>query len=113
MAVKTITLGNPKDFLTYREGSGHTVEIFDIGVGTERGQGRGRKLVEMLLEELANRKPRKKGGRLPRIPIVFAITRHTNWIARQFYVGVGFRFVGFLHNFYGEGNDAVMYGIDV
>jgi len=107
--MKTITLDSPKDFLTYREGSGNTVEIFDIQVGTKRGRGRGRKLVDTLLKKLAH--PPIHGRPLP-IPMVFAITRHNNRIAREFYTAVGFRFVGFLHHFYGVGNDAVMYGID-
>jgi ribosomal protein S18 acetylase RimI-like enzyme len=109
--METITLESPEDFLTYREGSGNTVEIYNIVVGSERGQGRGRKLVEMLLEELDNRR-NPKGGRLAAIPMVFAITRHSNSIARQFYIAVGFNLVGYLNGFYGVNNDAMMYGMN-
>lgn len=97
-----ITLDDPRDFLDYRLGSGGTVEIFDIAVGTERRQGKGRTLIERLVQE-----------HIPRgCKLVWAITRVDNLIAHEFYEKVGFRRIAHLKNFYPEG-DAFMYGKDV
>lgn len=105
--VKRIILDHPDDYLDYREGSGSTVEIYDICVGTERGKGRGRYLVQLLLQMVP-----------PGTRLVWAITRGGNFIAQEFYEKLGFRVVGTLRNFYQErrgesGVDAVMYGIDI
>lgn len=98
----TLTLHEGRDFLTYREGSGGTVEIYDIAVTTERGKGYGRRLVEMMLEKL---KESAGGG----VHTVYAITRCDNLIAREFYAKLGFKIIAYLPGFYREG-DAVMYG---
>ena len=104
--MQRITLEDPKDFIDYREGSGGTVEIFDIVINTERGVGKGRKLVEIL-------KSRVKSH------LIFAITRETNEIAKEFYVGIGFRLIARLPLFYPPDEDkqpnahALMYGLDL
>lgn len=95
-----IVLDNdPRDYLVWRQGSGDTIEIYDIAVGTERGVGKGRRLVELLLH---------------RVPadttMVWAITRRSNRIAIDFYRAMGFKQLAKLVEFYGEKQDAVMYG---
>jgi ribosomal protein S18 acetylase RimI-like enzyme len=109
MGARRITLdSDTRDFLEWRQGSGRTVEIYDIMVGSHRRQGRGRSLVNMLL-----------GHHLPKgTTLVYAITRIDNIIAKQFYEELRFRLIGSLWNFYkdtGAANtvDAVMYGRDV
>lgn len=94
-----ITLdGDERDYLDYRDGSGGTVEIFDVAVNSERRSGRGRRLVEELFRRVT--------------PLhVWAITRADNEIAQQWYEALGFRVVGVLRRFYGlRGVDAIMYG---
>lgn len=101
--VTRITLEDACDFLDYREGSGGTVEIFDIVVGSERGIGRGRRLVQLLIDRVKDQSK-----------LVFAITRNSNAIARLFYRKIGFRRIGTLRSFYPDtGEDAVMYGRDI
>jgi ribosomal protein S18 acetylase RimI-like enzyme len=93
--------GDPDvDFLVWREGSGGTVEIFDIQVGSERCKGRGRKLVETLFNSLSLNTR------------VFAITRSDNETAQKFYERLRFCVVGVLRQFYSQpkGVDAIMYG---
>lgn len=87
------------DFLVYRDGSGGTVEIFDIQAMSKRRTGIGRKLVERLLK------------RLPEETVVFAITRVENEVAQQFYEALRFDTVNPLRRFYGinRGVDALMY----
>lgn len=87
-----------KDFLQYRWGSGCTVEITELQVGSERRVGKGRRLVEKLLQRIHGR-----------THLVYAITRSSNEIAREFYIAVGFEEMVTLKNFYSEG-DAVIYG---
>jgi ribosomal protein S18 acetylase RimI-like enzyme len=93
--------GDPRDFLDWREGSGGTVEIFDIAIGSERRTGKGRNLVEKLF------------AIVPSAPTVYAITRAGNEIAQQFYEALLFDRVGVLRRFYrdkGRVVDAVIYG---
>ena len=101
-----LTLEDYRDFIDWRPGSGRSVEIFDIAVGSARRQGRGRELIRKLLTEI----PKETS-------LVFAITRIGNTIAQQFYESCGFRLVGRLHNFYRDGANgnehALMYGLDV
>lgn len=101
-----ITIDNDgRDFLIYREGSGRTIEIFDIVVGSKRRQGRGKQLVTCLLESYMPKSTRR----------VWAITRATNWVAQQFYEALRFRSVP-LRGFYGEDGDtvdAIMYIRDI
>lgn len=94
-----IELDDPRDFLIHREGSGGSVEIFDIVVNSERRKGRGRKLLEKLFATLA---PETR---------VYAITRADNEVAQQFYEKTLFNVVNPLRRFYGPGRgiDAVMY----
>lgn len=100
-----ITLDDPQDFLKYRKGSGDTIEIYDIAVGTDRRVGKGRRLVELLLANIP-----------PGIRTIWAITRAENFIAQQFYENLGFRVIAPLRNFYRDGPDtvdAIMYGRDI
>lgn len=81
------------------------MEIYDIQVGSSRGQGRGKELVQRLYLDVP------RGCRL-----IWAITRSTNQVAQHFYEALGFRVVGVLREFYKDdvdGVDAVMYGKDV
>jgi ribosomal protein S18 acetylase RimI-like enzyme len=91
--------GDERDFLVYRDGSGGTVEVFDIAVGSERRRGKGRRLLEMLFERLASETR------------VFAITRSDNEVAIRFYEATCFDVCGVLRRFYGcrRGTDAVMF----
>ncbi len=83
-----------QDFLSYRIGSGlHCVEIFDIQVGSERGVGKGRKLINLLIDRVL---------RMNDVHHIYAMTRETNEIARKFYEALGFRLCGSLTDFYWE-----------
>lgn len=99
--MKTVHAVNPDDFIAYREGSGGTVEIYDIVVNSARRKGIGRRLLENLFRLVG------KGKR------VFAITRIENEIAVQFYQACGFEIIGVLRRFYSDsagGVDALMFG---
>jgi ribosomal protein S18 acetylase RimI-like enzyme len=106
--VPRIMLEDERDFLVYRDGSGPTVEILDIVVGTERRRGKGRRLVSILLRDRLS----------PKINLVYAITRTDNFISQQFWESLGFRVVGVLRHFYQDKEDhdtvdAIMYGLDI
>jgi ribosomal protein S18 acetylase RimI-like enzyme len=90
---------DPRDFLDYREGSGGSIEIFDIQVGSERGKGKGRRLIEALFSRL---KPETR---------VWAITRAENEVAQKFYEKLCFDVVSPLRRFYTShrGVDALLY----
>jgi ribosomal protein S18 acetylase RimI-like enzyme len=91
-----------RDFLDYRWGSGNTVEIYDIEVGSDRRRGRGRALVSILLASVEDQNV-----------TVWAITRAENRIAHEFYWSLGFRVVAPLYEFYDGGCrrvDALMFG---
>lgn len=99
-----------RDFLEWREGSGNTVEIFDLVVNSNRRVGRGRRLVNRLIDEVIP----------PSVKLVWAITRADNFIAQAFYEELKFRVVAPLRNFYGQKTedgtetvDAIMYGRDI
>lgn len=96
--------------LVYRIAPGATCEIVDIEVESEyRGLGIGRKLLEMLFRTLHDRAPGPDG----KVETVYAITRHDNEIAQEFYEATKFRVVGVLRRFYSPhraGVDAIMYG---
>lgn len=93
---------DPRDYLYYRAGSGNTVEIYDICVGSERRTGVGRRLLMELFRELA-----------PTMS-VWAFTRADNQIAHEFYEACGFRLISSLRGFYDpthpEMVDARLYG---
>lgn len=74
--MQRITL-NEIDFLDYREGSGGTIEIFDIAVMSERGKGVGTELIRLLQERTNTH-------------LISAITRGSNYQARAFYRKNGF-----------------------
>lgn len=102
--------GSVNDRVDWCQHSCGHIEILDIVVGSERGKGHGRRLIEGVL------------SRIPSLPIrctlVYAITRISNTVAHQFYEACGFRIVGRLHNFYKDRDDnrhehALMYGRDV
>lgn len=96
-----ISLDDPCDFLDWRFSSGGSIEITEICVGTERRKGHGRVLIRKLLEEAEHR-----------TQLVFAMTRKSNEIARQFYTGVGFELLGVLYHFYTDTNEsAYVYGV--
>lgn len=80
---------NKVDYLVYRKGQEHTLEIYDIAVRSERGKGIGRSMVEEMIEK---ENPR----------IVYAFTRKTNEIAREFYKALGFTELKVM-NFYPDG----------
>lgn len=93
--------GDERDFLVWREGSGGTVEIFDIAVNSERRVGIGTCLIHQML-----------GSVPPATQLVFAITRASNSIAREFYEGFGFFLLAKLPYFYANDTtdqNAVMY----
>ena len=98
-----ITLNDDaRDFLDYREGSGGTVEIFDIAVGSDRRKGKGRALVSALCAMQRNKNI-----------LVWAITRIENRVAQEFYTKLRFHVIGVLYEFYDTGCgrvDAIMYG---
>lgn len=98
-----ITFLDSRDCLYYREGSGGTVEIFDVVVGSERRVGRGRQLVAELFRRLE-----------PDGAFVWAFTRADNEIAHQWYRALGFREVARLVDFYGQSGtvDCLLFGRD-
>lgn len=99
--IQRIELSGGKDFLAWRRGSGNTIEIYDIEVGSERRKGVGRLMVSMLLRAVR-----------PQEATVFAITRAENKIAQDFYFACGFHVAGALYEFYDSrcGRvDALMY----
>lgn len=96
-----IQLEHPDDRLDWRQGSGDTIEIFDIQVYSEhRRQGKGRRLIDAL-QSLC---------KVKNIRRIWAITRAENFLAQKFYEEMRFVAVP-LRNFYGvptaEGRDTV------
>lgn len=76
-----------------RMAPGGTVEIMDVSVaGSLRRTGVGRAMVETLIKALGGTEYRR----------VYAFTRRSNLIAREFWAGLGFRETAFLHDFYAE-----------
>lgn len=65
-------IGDEKDYLYYRKGSGDTIEIYDIAVKSGRRGGVGTRMFNELIEK---EDPER----------VFAITRRSNRIAQKFY----------------------------
>lgn len=105
-----ITLENSNDYLLWRKGSGRSLEIYDIAVNSERRKGRGRELINKLLEAL------KHDSETRTTSVIFAITRISNTKAHQFYEACGFRIAGRLQNFYRDGyqtEQALMYALDI
>lgn len=103
MSEQRITLdGDDCDYLVWRKGSGDTVEILDVAIGSERRVGKGRRLLRLLFAQV------------PEASLVWALTRATNQIAHQWYVACGFHEVGVLYGFYDASQpmrlDAVMFG---
>lgn len=99
-----LILDNDKrDFIVFRPGSGHTVEIFDIQVGSERRKGKGRRLVYEMLDRYIG----------PDVRSVFAITRVENEVAQQFWTEMRFLVVNPLRRFYRDSDvgmvDALMF----
>lgn len=96
-----ITIIGVGEFLDWRQGSGSTVEIFDIHVPSERRRmGLGRKLVYELIDH----------NLPPGTNKVWAITRANNLIAIDFYTELNFRAVP-LREFYTNYRciDAIMF----
>jgi ribosomal protein S18 acetylase RimI-like enzyme len=95
---------DPRDYLDWRGGSGGTVEIFDIVIGSERGVGKGRRLVDLLRQTVSAGNPK----------LIYAITRDSNSIAKEFYRHLGFRNIAVLHRFYPDTyENGVMFGLDI
>ena len=94
----------PYGYIEFRYAPGNTCEIVNIEVeGEHRGQGIGRRLIEMLFEEVVKMD----------VHNVYAITRTDNLIAQQFYEKLRFEVTGVLRRFYrsdGRCVDAIMYG---
>lgn len=105
--MKTIYGATDDDYLIYREGSGDTIEIFDIVVNSKRRCGIGKSMIRKLMASIP------RGTKL-----VWAITRSENFIAQQFYESERFRIIAVLREFYKDGDhpptiDAIMYGRDI
>lgn len=100
-----ITVAGVGEYLDWRQGSGDTIEIFDIHVPSERRRmGLGRQLVYKLIDHHLPPGTKK----------VWAITRSTNLIAQDFYNELNFRAIP-LREFYGNYRnvDALMFVWDV
>lgn len=100
-----ITVAGVGEFLDWRQGSGSTVEIFDIHVPSERRRmGLGRQMVYELIDKHLPPGTKK----------VWAITRANNLIAADFYSELNFRPIP-LREFYDNFRtvDALMFVWDV
>lgn len=100
-----ITVAGVGEFLDWRQGSGDTIEIFDIHVPSERRRmGLGRQLVYKLIDHHLPPGTKK----------VWAITRAKNLIAQQFYEELNFRALP-LRDFYDNYHcvDALMFVRDL
>jgi len=92
--------GGSGSYLEWRRGSGRTIEILNIHVNRpDRKKGVGKKMIKQLKSTVDGN-------------LVFAITRMSNRIAKEFYKKIGFREIAVLGKFYGS-EDAVMFGIDL
>lgn len=104
MEIHLIGGAHEGDVLYWREAGGHTAEICDIKVTSERRVGRGRAMIEQLCKSLP-----------ADIRLVYAITRESNHIAQSFYQALGFRLLGVLYPFYRDTDEdedeaALVYG---
>ena len=97
--MKLVTYGTPRNYLKYREGSGGTIEIYDIAVGTTRSRGKGERLFRKMLAELPGS-----------VRFVYLFTRESNEGARKFYHRLGFYVVALIPGFY-TNEPAVMFGL--
>ena len=101
--------GDHRDFIVFRSGMARTIELFDIQVGSSRREGKGKQLVQAMLDILKEKESD--------VSMVYAIVRLSNAIAHQFYEALDFRLVGRLHYFYrdggGKNEHALVYGLDV
>lgn len=96
---------NHLDYLRWRQGSGATVEIYDIVVGSERRKGHGRAMINRLRDRVPEN-----------TKLIFAIARSSNKIAAEFYTALGFRVVAKLPRFYVDDKGietAIMFGMDL
>lgn len=93
--MNSIKMNGGADYLYYRPGSGDSVEIFDIAVKTERRLGVGRSMVAELRKKFPH-------------SVIYAITRESNLVARQFYSALG-GVEAKLPGLYLDENMAVMY----
>ena len=101
----TIELDTSEDYLIYRKGSGgFTMELFEIVVNSERGKGKGRRLVEKLIDLCPKQ-----------TTLIYAFARGDNEIARQFYLALGFEKMVEIKSFYpyssGTTSDAIIFGL--
>lgn len=92
---------NQSDYLQWRQGSGSTIEVYDIAVFGDRRKGSGRKMIQDLYDIVAKQ--------YSSTTLIWAIARESNRIARDFYLGIGWRIIAVLPQFYKEGN-AIMFG---
>jgi ribosomal protein S18 acetylase RimI-like enzyme len=93
-----ITENAGASWLKWRLASGDTIEIYDLHVDASvRRQGIGRKMVNELLNGL------------DRGTVVWAMTRHSNYIAQEFYEEMRFKVIGVLRNIYTDKGCAIVY----
>lgn len=94
---RTIAQIDQRAVLEYRYAPGGAIEIVDIEVGNEyRRTGVGRAMLNRLLEICEND-----------TETVYAFTSQMNFIARDWYLAMGFSLIG-LPGFYGGGEDAIL-----
>lgn len=94
--MKRIELNNGLDYLEFREGSGRTIEIFDIAVRSIRRKGVGTNLIGQLLYV---RTPKETKN-------IWAFVRSDNEGAIEFYQALGFKISPMISNFYAPGEHA-------
>lgn len=95
------------DYLEWRYAPGQTAEIVDIKVLSERVRGKGRALVETLVNHLKSKQAAQP------VRLLYAFARADNEIARGFYTAIGFIEVVRIPNFYRDSQparDAILWG---
>jgi ribosomal protein S18 acetylase RimI-like enzyme len=99
--MEKIEINNGKDYLVWRQGSGETIEIFDIAVFSKRGVGAGTKMLQMLVDTV-------RGN----TSLIWAMTRESNQNAHLFYEKRGFKLLAKLEGFYGD-ESAYFYALKI
>lgn len=89
------------DYLIFREGSGHSIELYDIAVNSARRVGRGTLLLWCMFSEFDCH---SRFDRTPEQPLrnVFAFVRGSNRKAHQFYLKNGFQHLSSIPQFYSD-----------
>jgi len=94
--LKTSKGSSDVDFLDWRLRHGGVVEITNIIVGSERGKGIGRTMVEYLVNWITMYYKNYHS--------IYVFTRKSNEIAHQFYENIEFKVAGVLEGFYSGDN---------